>query len=700
MRTELHPDLLMCPACQHNNLNDARFCNRCGINLRHDPSLEPAANSKAPLHSADTDRPEDPLAHVADPLIGVVVAERYRILEPIGRGGMGVVYKVEHARIGKLMALKLLTGELSRDANLVARFKREALMASKLSHPNTVQVFDFGAAEGLTYLAMEYLRGDDLGRIIRSKGPLNPARTAKIVVQICSSLAEAHEKGIVHRDLKPENIMILRGQSGDDVVKVLDFGLAKLRESSELGDVTTRGAIVGTPYYMSPEQVRGEPVEPRSDIYSLGALMYTALTACPVFDAATPMAILARHLTEKAISPARRFPQLGISHTIGSIVLKALAKDPEQRFQSVRTLQQALVDELRGQGQVSVDELLDSGQLRELARSEEAAATRDEVERYERKLRRRGLLASAAAGLLSCAALVLGWRVWSSSQAELPFSGKELEPNNAASQARVLPFGAEVQAQIGRRIDETRSDRDFYRLDVPAGVAVVRIETGALPNMALCTLLYQVGMDSPIGRYCPGRPAMNLVIPALELGPGSYLLGVMQDREQYGPEPAPPVYENISDSYTLRIARAEGRSNQEVEPNDTVRDAQLIQPGQRLRGRLSWMRDTDVFCAAQGTDSLRFVVEDASARKERSVLEVTPYGGPADRIPVRIHHSALGSGASERDVPSPWKGPDTDYAPSKACLALKLVPDPLAPTPHPYVARASNDEYSVGVEDR
>src|SRR5688500_18613773 len=131
---------------------------------------------------------------LADPLIGVVVAERYRIKEPIGRGGMGVVYRVEHARIGKHMALKLLTGELTRDPQQVARFKREAQLVSRLSHPNTVQVFDFGAADGLVYLAMEYLKGEDLGHLIRRVGPLGVERTLKIVVQVCSSLAEAHEK--------------------------------------------------------------------------------------------------------------------------------------------------------------------------------------------------------------------------------------------------------------------------------------------------------------------------------------------------------------------------------------------------------------------------------------------------------------------------------------------------------------------------
>ena len=150
-----------------------------------------------------------PIAPVADPLVGMVLADRYRILGPIGRGGMGIVYKVEHTRIGKLLAMKLLAGELSRNPDVVRRFKREALTVSRLQSPNTVQVFDFGAEGGLTYLVMELVTGDDLGRVLRAEGPMPFSRLGKIVIQVCSSLAEAHQKGIVHRDIKPENLMLV-----------------------------------------------------------------------------------------------------------------------------------------------------------------------------------------------------------------------------------------------------------------------------------------------------------------------------------------------------------------------------------------------------------------------------------------------------------------------------------------------------------
>ncbi len=704
-------ELMICPACRARNLGDARFCSQCGIRLETGPLDDAAPESQGGVDSMISlvgaatlvgDTPSEDGTRMADPLIGVVIADRYRIIEPLGRGGMGVVYKVEHARIGKLMALKILTGELSRNEELVARFKREALMASKLSHPNTVQVFDFGSSEGMTYLAMELLRGNDLGRIVRRTGPLGAARTSRIVIQICSSLAEAHDHDIVHRDLKPENIIIVRGQAGDDVVKVLDFGLAKLRESKELGEVTTRGAIVGTPFYMSPEQIRGEAVDPRSDVYSLGALMYTCLTAQPVFDSATPMGILTKHLTEAPEAPTHRFPALGIPPALSSIVLKALQKDPERRYQSVRDLQQALVDELRGAGQSSVDLLLDSKQMRELASADEEAATRGEIERYERRLKRRGQYAMGVFGLVIVGLGFGGYRIWTATSNSHEFSGTEVEPNNSPGTATPLPFGSEVRGQIGRRIDRNQSDRDFYRVTVPSGTQAVSLETTALPNMALCTLVYRVGLDTPLGRYCPGTPGQDLRVDSLELDSGDYLLAVMQDRERYAEEPAPPVLENISDVYRLQLSPAKTRAGEEVEPNDAARDANTIKRGQSLRGQFAWMHDVDFVCAAPGSGGVRFVVEDAvnAPRPEHAVLQITPVGGPDDGIPVRVHGKDTNFTASARDVKSPWHGPQTPLgkSPGSACLKLELVPNPWAPTPHPRVAPAGSEEYLVHAE--
>ncbi|HEX6767650.1 MAG TPA: serine/threonine-protein kinase, partial [Polyangiaceae bacterium] len=417
--TEPLPVTPICTRCGERNEARARYCSACGASLF---ATLPPTERQPMARSQTIPPPRD--AHRADPLIGLIVADRYRVLELIGRGGMGVVYKAEHSRIGKILALKLLTGELTRHTDQVGRFKREALMASRLSHPNTVQVFDFGDADGLAYLAMEYVRGENLGALVDRYGPLGADRTARIVIQICSSLAEAHEKGIVHRDLKPENIMVVKSSAGEDVAKVLDFGLAKLRESGDLSDVTLSGAIVGTPYYMAPEQIRGEAVGPAADVYALGALMYSCLTGTVVFDAQTPMGVLTRHLVEEPEPPSARAPSIGLSKTFDRIVLSALAKDPTRRFPTVTALQEALVEELRGEaGQSGVDVLLDRGRLAVLVGVGDEAATRDEVERYERKLRRRGHVAWALLGVLALGLIGGGVRLYGALTAPPVFQG-------------------------------------------------------------------------------------------------------------------------------------------------------------------------------------------------------------------------------------------------------------------------------------
>ena len=218
---------------------------------------------------------------------------------------MGAVYKVEHLAMGKLAAMKVLHPSLTQDREVAQRFRREAEAVSKLSSPNTVQVFDFGESSGSLYLVMELVKGEDLGAILRRDGPMPFARLAPMMMQVCDALSEAHEAGIVHRDLKPENLLVSRARDGRDVVKVLDFGLAKLRDSEELNQVTARGSLIGTPFYMSPEQIRAEELDGRCDIYSLGALMYRMLTGAHPFTAPTPVAVLTQHLTDELVPPSR-----------------------------------------------------------------------------------------------------------------------------------------------------------------------------------------------------------------------------------------------------------------------------------------------------------------------------------------------------------------------------------------------------------
>jgi serine/threonine-protein kinase len=676
-----------CPICKKPNNPGVAACVFCGATIEPtalafaksgfgdrsaSTSDAPPSSRRGDFFSADSEIPGLP---VGDPLIGVVVAERYKIVEPLGRGGMGAVYKVEHVRIGKLLAMKLLTGELSRNPDVVRRFKLEALTVSKLSSPNTVQVFDFGASEGLTYLVMELVNGDDLGRTLRSQGPMPWSRVSRIIVQVCSSLAEAHQKGIVHRDIKPENVMLVRARDGTDIAKVLDFGLAKLREGEGLNDVTSQGAIVGTPYFMAPEQIKGEAVDARTDVYAVGAMMYRALTGHYPFNGTTPMAVFTKHLTEQPVSPIDRAPDLDIPVGINRLVLKALSKNAEARFQKVEDLQGDLIEELRLVGTSSVDDLLDSGQLRRLARATAASspavagaaapkaeiATRDEVFAYERKLRRQrygALIGLSATLILGAAAGAKLLQLHLARARE--FQGVEVEPNDSAKEATPVPLGREVTAYLGRRLDPTHGDRDFFAFDIPAngpgGNALIKLEVSALPNLAMCTMLYKQGLTTALGQYCVGRPARALSIPAVEATPGF-----------------------------------------EVEPNDQVASAEPIMPGGSITGTLAWASDEDVYCVPErSAGKIRWKVRDGL--RDTGVLQITPIRGVDPGPPVRIHRGTSGK-TSLSDVLNPWISPaiakESDVL---RCIRVAIEKDPWAGERAGVVPSGGNEAYTVEVE--
>jgi serine/threonine-protein kinase len=279
-----------------------------------------------------------------DPLLGRVIDKRYRVLEIIGRGGMGAVYKVEHVKMGKIMAMKVLHSDSASQKDMVRRFNREASAVSRLSHMHSVSVFDFGSDGDLMFLAMEFIDGADLASYLHMEGQLPLSRTTRLLIQVCSALVEAHEKGVVHRDLKPENMVLVRTPDKTDFVKVLDFGLASLRDLNERTRITAQGALVGTPYYMSPEYCRGEPVDARSDIYALGAVMHKLLTGEAPFSAPSPMGIITKHLTAPMVPPSTRYPNLSIPEIADEVVLRAMSKDPAARYQSAAQMRTALAD--------------------------------------------------------------------------------------------------------------------------------------------------------------------------------------------------------------------------------------------------------------------------------------------------------------------------------------------------------------------
>jgi serine/threonine-protein kinase len=305
-----------CQACGHENIEAARFCANCGATV--------------------TARREGD-----DPLIGQTVGGRYRITRVLGEGGMGIVYEGEQ-QMGttvRKVAVKTLHSELSRDPSVTARFHRECGTVAQLEHPNTIKVYDFGTMDnGTLYIAMEFLAGKSLDKVILEAGPMTPKRVLHLLQQIAGSLEEAHGQGIVHRDLKPENVILVDRAGEKDVVKLLDFGIAARTESASAereAKLTQQGMVLGTPPYMSPEQFTGKALDRRSDIYSLGIMAYEMLTGRLPFEATTPWQWATEHMTAQP----RPFDTTTVSAQIPlpmrSAILKALAKDREERFPTV-----------------------------------------------------------------------------------------------------------------------------------------------------------------------------------------------------------------------------------------------------------------------------------------------------------------------------------------------------------------------------
>jgi hypothetical protein len=267
-------------------------------------------------------------------LVGTVVAERYNVLSKLGEGGMGAVYLAEHVKMGRKSAIKVMTRAMSQEPDAIARFHREAANASRMNHPNICAIYDFGETQdGLIYLAMEYVEGEALTRIIERNGTLPPARVSPIVRQVADALQVAHEHGVVHRDLKPDNIMITRGRDHADLVKVVDFGIAKA-QASDGQNVTRTGMVVGTPEYMSPEQLAGDVIDGRSDVYSLGLVAFKMLTGTLPFPSKSAQEAMIMRLTTDPKTLADLKPEVAWTPEVQRALDRALARDPEQRHAS------------------------------------------------------------------------------------------------------------------------------------------------------------------------------------------------------------------------------------------------------------------------------------------------------------------------------------------------------------------------------
>ncbi|MEM9192776.1 MAG: serine/threonine-protein kinase [Myxococcota bacterium] len=289
---------------------------------------------------------------MADQYVGKQVAGQFRIVQKIGTGGMGAVYKAEQPEMNRHVAVKILHSKYLARTDLVSRFRREARAMSHLSHPNTARVFLYGQLEdGACYFVMEYLAGRNLAQVVRAEGPMEAERAINIMVQVCGALEEAHQSGIIHRDLKPENIFLTSQGGINDYPKVLDFGLAKVTERQMRPGsliLTQEGMVFGTPEFMSPEQARGEKLDGRSDIYSLGVILYELMTGKLPFDAKQPMDYINMHINEPPMPLSRRSPMREFPPGLQETLDRALGKKPEDRFESAAAFGQALRNVVRG----------------------------------------------------------------------------------------------------------------------------------------------------------------------------------------------------------------------------------------------------------------------------------------------------------------------------------------------------------------
>jgi eukaryotic-like serine/threonine-protein kinase len=297
------------------------------------------------------------MARQQDPFIGRdVLNGQFQILQKIGSGGMGSVYKALQPAMNRMVAIKILHPKLASRKDLVSRFRREARAMSHLTHPNTVKVYLYGELEdGSLYIVMEYLEGKNLNQTVRSEGPMSIERGLPILIQSCNALDEAHRAGIIHRDLKPENIFVTQMGGMKDFAKVLDFGLAKVTEREmRPGSIilTQEGMVFGTPEFMSPEQAQGKSLTPGSDIYSLAVILYEVLTGKLPFDAKNPMEFIQLHVTTKPKPIDERVPGKTFPPLLWTVLSKALEKKSEDRYQSASEFAHALQAVLAGQTEV------------------------------------------------------------------------------------------------------------------------------------------------------------------------------------------------------------------------------------------------------------------------------------------------------------------------------------------------------------
>jgi serine/threonine-protein kinase len=308
-----------------------KTCTQCNVNYPDALEYCPRDGTKLPGYTQE----------LYDPLIGSTIDGRYIIEAQIGQGGMGFVYAARHAIIDKRVAIKVLRKEAAQDESAAQRFIVEAKAASKIGHQNIVDITDFGVLpDGHAYFVMEFLDGPTLAKIQTDLGHFDPSRSIGITVQIARGLFAAHSKGIIHRDLKPENIFVLQRDGQEDVVKIVDFGIA--RDKSHTKRLTQVGMVLGTPEYMSPEQATGQPTDHRVDMYALGCILYEMLVGDVPFKGENSTKTLTMHVFDPLVPPSQRRPELKIPAALEAVVVRTMAKKPGERYADMKELMNEL----------------------------------------------------------------------------------------------------------------------------------------------------------------------------------------------------------------------------------------------------------------------------------------------------------------------------------------------------------------------
>jgi len=414
---------MQCPLCQAENLPTAGICTKCSTPLPWNDLSEGSTISGGTVAGGPTPKATYAWSMAVDPppgvapsqseeLLGVLLADRYEILELLGQGGMGAVYKARDTELERLVALKLIRPELASNPEILRRFKQELILARDVTHRNVIRIFDLGQAKGIKFITMEFVEGRDLRVALRERGKIPPDETVQIIAQVCRALEAAHAAGVVHRDLKPQNIML----DAKDRVYVMDFGIA---HSLETPGMTQTGALMGTPEYMSPEQAKGKKVDARSDLFALGIIFYEMLTGVSPYKADTALATLLKRTTERPPPPVELDPT--IPKAISDVVMKCLEIDRDHRFSTAREILEDLGHEMPTSIRTIPPTMV------------QAPAPPKPVEIPPLQRYRIWIAGGAAVVLLSAAGFVFRGKIFSGS------AGKSAAPVEQASLA-ILPF--------------------------------------------------------------------------------------------------------------------------------------------------------------------------------------------------------------------------------------------------------------------